>query len=163
MNHPLQPREIVLPFAYQYRVLYLDPSDIYTRIHISATARHQSSKLMGLPVMFPKPLTKICSCGCGKPLPPKRSRWASDDCARFAIDIYNIIYGQLDTIKYYLKKYQGYKCKCGRVRKMKVDHIIPVKLGGGGCWLSNYQFLCHNCHVEKTKIDFGWRGKRVTS
>jgi 5-methylcytosine-specific restriction endonuclease McrA len=75
----------------------------------------------------------------------------------FAADVYRIIYGQPDTIKLYLKKYHGYKCKCGRVRKMKADHIIPVKHGGGGCWLSNYQFLCHACHVHKTNEDFGWK------
>lgn len=37
--------------------------------------------------------------------------------------------------------------------KIHVEHIVPVHKGGGGCWLSNYQFLCESCHKEKTKRD----------
>lgn len=49
------------------------------------------------------------------------------------------------------------------VSPLKVDHIFPVKLGGGGGWLSNYQLLCHKCHVEKTNEDFGWKQpKKIT-
>lgn len=35
--------------------------------------------------------------------------------------------------------------------KIHLDHIIPVQKGGGCGWLSNYQFLCINCHKEKSK------------
>lgn len=47
----------------------------------------------------------------------------------------------------------------GIVAWIKVDHVVPVKLGGGACWLSNYQLLCHDCHVGKTNTDFGWKAK----
>lgn len=35
--------------------------------------------------------------------------------------------------------------------KIHLDHTLPVKKGGGGCWLSNYQLLCEECHKIKTK------------
>ncbi|MBS1623853.1 MAG: HNH endonuclease [Bacteroidetes bacterium] len=154
-------REVKLYAPYQYRVLFLDPAEIYTRIQVQPYARHQRPEHIGLKVMFPKRDDRTCSCGCGHTLGPRRHRWASDDCAAFAADIYAIIYGQRDTIRFYLKHYSGYRCQCGRVRRMKVDHIIPVKHGGGGCWLSNYQFLCHACHVAKTNTDFGWKGNKA--
>lgn len=37
--------------------------------------------------------------------------------------------------------------------KIHVEHIVPVHKGGGGCWLSNYQLLCEDCHKIKTKND----------
>lgn len=46
---------------------------------------------------------------------------------------------------------------CNSSKHVKLDHIVPVKFGGGGCWLNNYQLLCHNCHVQKTNLDFGWK------
>jgi 5-methylcytosine-specific restriction endonuclease McrA len=159
MNYPLPFREVTLPLPFQHRVLFFDPTEVYGRIRIRPHARHQLPADIGMKIMFPKRADKQCSCGCGRLLAGKRHRWATDDCALFAADVYRIIYGQPDTIKLYLKKYHGYKCKCGRVRKMKADHIIPVKHGGGGCWLSNYQFLCHACHVHKTNEDFGWKAE----
>ena len=157
MNHQLALKQVSLPFKFQYRVLFFDPKEIYGKVNIQAHARRQVPENIGMQLMFPKPAEKICACGCGEPLQGRRTRWASDECASFAVDVYRIIYGQLDVVKFYLKKYYGYRCKCGRVRKLKVDHIIPIKHGGGGCWLSNYQFLCHDCHVQKTNADFGWK------
>lgn len=161
MNEPLPFKELHLQLKYQQRVLFLNPAEIYARINIQPYKRRQTPQNIGMQFMFPKQAEKICSCGCGQKLEGKRSRWATDECASFAVDVYHIIYGHLDTIKFYLKEYHGRKCKCGKVRKMKVDHIIPVKHGGGGCWLSNYQFLCHACHVEKTNTDFGWKQQNI--
>lgn len=157
MNYRLAEKPVDLPFKFQQRVLFFDPAEIYSRLKIEPFARHQLPEHIGMQLMFPKQEAKVCSCGCGKELTGRRTRWATDECAHFAVDVYRIIYGQPDVIKFYLKKYHGHKCKCGRVRKMKVDHIVPVKHGGGGCWLSNYQFLCHACHVQKTNTDFGWK------
>lgn len=62
--------------------------------------------------------------------------------------------------------YYGYGCINGCERKhpdsplydnIDIDHIVPVKLGGGGCWLSNYQPLCKPCHKTKTVADFNWK------
>jgi 5-methylcytosine-specific restriction endonuclease McrA len=40
-----------------------------------------------------------------------------------------------------------------RVRSLwEVDHILPVKEGGGGCDERNLQTLCRPCHLRKTKL-----------
>ncbi|RDC63951.1 HNH endonuclease [Adhaeribacter pallidiroseus] len=108
--------------------------------------------------MFPDYQNGICSCGCGQALWGRRKRWASDDCTAFALAIWAIIDGQVGKFEYFVTKYNSKKCAvCGSRRHLKVDHIVPVKHGGGGCWLSNYQLLCHSCHVIKTNKDFGWK------
>ncbi|MDB5261873.1 MAG: endonuclease, partial [Adhaeribacter sp.] len=110
------------------------------------------------PDMFPDRQDGFCSCGCGSALTGRRRRWSSDDCTKFATTVWAIIDGQAGVFEYYVAKYQGRKCAgCGSRRDLKVDHVMPVKHGGGGCWLSNFQLLCHPCHVNKTKIDFGWQ------
>lgn len=43
-------------------------------------------------------------------------------------------------------------CNCG-AGKTVADHIVAVCNGGGACWLNNYQLLCGNCHVTKTRLD----------
>lgn len=34
---------------------------------------------------------------------------------------------------------------------IQVDHMLPVKDGGSGCWLGNYQFLFHKCNTAKNR------------
>lgn len=119
--------------------------------------------------LFPE-VKGICACGCGVELSGRRKRWATEDCSNFAVAVRFIIAGAGSTIQSYLRKYYGWNCfQCGcedkghkmgyngSVSWIKVDHIIPVKLGGGACWLSNYQLLCHDCHVGKTNKDFNWK------
>ncbi|QNF35851.1 HNH endonuclease [Adhaeribacter swui] len=110
--------------------------------------------------MFPNYQNGQCSCGCGAALLGRRKRWATDDCSQFALAVWAIIDGQVGKFEYFVAKYNGRKCAvCRSRRDLKVDHIVPVKHGGGGCWLSNYQLLCHSCHVQKTNKDFGWKQK----
>lgn len=39
---------------------------------------------------------------------------------------------------------------CGK-RALEVDHIVPVSLGGSGDQ-SNLRCLCHECHLEATRL-----------
>ncbi len=152
---------------HQLRVLQFDPKVLptdkiypYNRFH-SLAVRY----------FFPN-VEDLCGCGCGLKLTGRQKQWATNDCSFFAWDIRNIICGRLDTIQRYMRIYNGWVCsKCGGEDKghdmgangtvswIKIDHIIPVKLGGGGCWLSNYQLLCHDCHIGKTNKDFNWKQK----
>ena len=138
------------------RVLFLDPSDIYSRVNIRPYERVQTH--LTFAEMFPAKPDAACACGCGAAISGRRRRWASDDCTKFATTVWAIIDGQAGTISTFVKKYYGAKCSiCGTRKELKADHIIPVKHGGGGCWLSNFQLLCHFCHVAKTNKDFGWK------
>lgn len=43
----------------------------------------------------------------------------------------------------------GFKClHCGTKKRLTIDHIIPVALGGPN-ERSNYQTLCHSCNSRK--------------
>ena len=152
------PRKKLRLTAKQSRVLWFVP-DI--KITINHRERNPKIKMVEL---FP-PIKNRCSCGCGIKLTGRRTRWATKECSDFAGDIHAILSGRLNTISFYLRKYYDWKCqRCncedtghetsyGTVALIKVDHIIPVKQNGGGCWLNNYQLLCHTCHVLKTKED----------
>jgi hypothetical protein len=138
------------------RVLNFDPSDLFHRTKIDPHKRTQSLKSKEL---FP-PQEGICSCGCGEKLTGRRTRWASKDCSMFATDVWAILSGYRNQINFYLLRLLEYQCeRCDATTDLKIDHIIPVKHGGGGCWLDNFQYLCHSCHVQKTNEDFGWKGK----
>ncbi len=150
---------------YQKRVLEFDPANVPNLFKIKSYHRHQNVSILQL---FPKIV--LCACGCGREVIGNRRRWATDECQSFAVAVRFIIYGAADSIAKYLRLYYGWRCcRCncedkghdmgrnGCVSWIKVDHIIPVKLGGGACWLSNYQLLCHDCHVNKTNIDFNWK------
>lgn len=148
---------------YQLRVLFLDPTPIYDRIKVNHFSRFQSVSIYDI---FPSN-DKLCSCGCGKELSGKQKRWASDSCKYFAQAVWGIINGHTQIISSYLRLYHGFEAciKCGltdsysiqsnglSVNNIHIDHIVAVINGGGGCWLSNYQYLCKNCHNEKTNID----------
>ena len=163
----LKPITGALPFKktrikteWHKRVLFLDPAEIYSRIHINPYQRLQTH--LTFPEMFPVRADKACACGCGAQISGRRRRWASADCTRFATTVWAIIDGQAGAIITFVKKYYGPKCSvCGTRQALKADHIIPVKHGGGGCWLSNFQLLCHSCHVAKTNQDFGWKQNKI--
>lgn len=139
------------------RVLFFDPAPIYRTQPVNVYKRVQAS--LEFSKLFPPKLDKTCACGCGLPLNGRRTRWATRACAVFAITIWEIIDGRQATIRKFLKMYHsGWKCAlCNTPNQVRVYHIIPVKHGGGGCWVNNYQLLCHNCHVQKTNTDFGWK------
>lgn len=168
MTDQLPFKEIEFRQQHHGRVMFFDPKEVFERVKINHFQRHPSVSILSI---FP-PLEGICSCGCGQILSGRRSRWATDDCMNFATAVRFIIAGDMKTIGRYLRYYYGWNCsKCGCDDKghdmgangvvswIKIDHIIPVKNGGGGWWLSNYQLICHDCHVNKTKEDFGWKGK----
>lgn len=149
--------------AHQKRVLEFNPSEIYSRIKIDKFSRFQK---IGMLEVFPK-IGKKCGCGCGKNLEGRRTRWASDDCMLFAVDVTALIKGDPAITSIYLSiLFPNWACcKCGVMEKYKEyknglsvsaihkDHIIPIHKGGGGCWLDNYQLLCDDCHKDKTKKD----------
>lgn len=152
---------------YERRVLEFDPSNIPTVYEFKPFQRSHS-----IPIdrIFPLRDDGICACGCGQSLPKNRKRWATQECQLYAVSVRFILAGSTATISRYLRIYYGWNCsKCGCEDKghdmgcngivswIKVDHIIPVKHGGGACWLSNYQLLCHDCHVGKTNKDFNWK------
>ena len=145
------------------RVLFFDPTPIFQNLSLNPYTRGQQVSIKHL---FPKN-GKTCGCGCGQQIPGKKTRWATTECQLFAIDVWAIITGRTETITKHLKKYHRWKCsQCGSrerthelktgkvISRLKIDHIVPVKHGGGACWLNNYQVLCHDCHVSKTKVDF---------
>jgi 5-methylcytosine-specific restriction endonuclease McrA len=154
---------------YQKRVLQFDPSNVPNQFMPKPYKRHQFVSIGNL---FPD-IDGLCSCGCGKELTGRRSRWATNDCQNYAVAVRFILAGHTNTIKRYMRLYYGWKCsQCGcsdkghemgangTVAWIKIDHIVPVKHGGGACWLSNYQLLCHDCHTGKTNNDFGWRNQK---
>lgn len=145
----------------QKRVLLFDPAPIYARIEVDHYKRVQPLKM---PLMFPQIEPGICACGCGEELTGRRSRWATDDCSKMVGIIYSIIAGHHEIIKRFVSLlYDGWACcQCGATWRdapeswgdsdyIQKDHIIAVQKGGGGCWLNNYQPLCHKCHTKKTK------------
>jgi 5-methylcytosine-specific restriction endonuclease McrA len=48
----------------------------------------------------------------------------------------------------------NHRCvKCGSIKNLRVDHIIPVKKGGHPASPSNLQLLCHACNLSKAHIE----------
>lgn len=141
------------------------------RVKIDPYSRTQSFRLHD---MFPTPDDGTCSCGCGKKLTGRRTRWASDECSDAAVSFYYVVCGRSATVRYHLEKRDGGLCgECGRTEYgrererrpdegwleyleavpnlgWEADHIVPVHQGGGGCTLDGYQTLCDDCHRAKT-------------
>jgi len=149
---------------HQVRVLHLNPAEVYARINVNHFERFNR---ITMAEMWPK-IDGHCSCGCGVQLSGRRHRWVSDECQSFAMAVNNIINGNGETITNYLRYYLGYwACiDCGVmdiyqeykngliVDGIHKDHKIPVKHGGGGCWLLNFELRCYKCHKQKTNSDF---------
>jgi len=148
------------------RVLMFDPINVPKLFSVKQYQRRQIVSVLDL---FPVN-GNLCGCGCGQEVKKPKRRWATEECELFAVNVRFIIAGHTATISKFMRRYYGWNCaKCGcedkghdmgangSVSWIKVDHIIPVKLGGGSCWLSNYQLLCHDCHVGKTNNDFNWK------
>ena len=95
-----------IPEVYQ-RILLYNPFEVYERIYNQASpqfTRHEFShykrrNTLNMAVLFPKPKSKICSCGCGKKLTGRRTRWATDDCQLFAFTVHQVISGDPSTIR----------------------------------------------------------------
>lgn len=150
MNEPLQVKNVGKRVPWKIRVLFFDPTETYSRINVD---RHKRVQKIPMMKMFP-PKGKLCRCGCKKKLTGKRTSWATTYCSKFAYDVYSIICGYTSTIRNYLIIYHStWKCLHCDQTDVDMDHIVGVKEGGGGCWLSNFQLLCHDHHVKKTNAN----------
>lgn len=138
-------------------IMLYDPTDMYARI---SELINPYKRIQTIPshILWPSPKDGTCACGCGVKLSGRRTRWATSLCSSTAHEVYYIIANAYQRPHFYMDLYYGRKCvECDKEEsevKLFLDHIIPVKHGGGGCWLSNYQWLCHACHVTKTNKDF---------
>lgn len=153
------------------RVLFFDPSKIYKRLgdQINPYKRHAGISMLQ---MFP-PVEGKCACGCNKKPKvysnklgeEKTMKWASFTCQAVAGDVLSIINNYFGKPAQYITLYAGRKCsECGHDGyDLELDHIVGVKQGGGGCWLSNYRWLCHDCHVAKTNVTFGHKSKTAAN
>lgn len=144
------------------RVFFFDPTSLYEKINDAKVLNpYQRQCTVSINFLFENK-DKRCACGCGKELTGRQKRWASKECNDFAFAVFAIISGYTNTLRQYRNIFiGGYKCEvCGEPENyepVELDHIYPVKFGGGGGWLSNYQFKCKKCHREKTNKDFGFK------
>ncbi len=103
--------------------------------------------------LFPNTEGK-CGCGCGRELSVGRKRWSTNECQQKALYHFYVIKGDTEVIRELLFDVQGGFCQaCGVFdENWEADHIVPVFLGGGGCSLENFQTLCEDCHINKSRI-----------
>jgi len=144
------------------RIFFFDPTPLYEKINEAKVLNpYQRQCTVSINFLFDNK-GKMCACGCGKELSGRQKRWSSKECNDFAFAVFAIISGYANTLRQYRNIFiGGYKCEiCGKPEDheaIELDHIYPVKFGGGGGWLSNYQFKCKKCHREKTNKDFGFK------
>jgi hypothetical protein len=144
------------------RLFNFDPTSIYDRINEHNMLNpFKRQHTVSMKFLFLNE-NGLCACGCGIKLEGRKKRWASKECSDFAFSVFSVISSRIDSIRTYRSIYiGGYACEvCGDkpiYEPVELDHLIPVKYGGGGGWLSNYQFKCRSCHRKKTNKDFGFK------
>lgn len=146
------------------RVLFYNPKKLYKQLgdKLDKNKRHAG---ISMDQLFPK-IDGKCSCGC-KLIPPSgegwQRKWAKSECQSFASNVLSIINNYFGKPAFFISLYYGKKCcKCDSTIDLELDHIIGVKHGGGGCWLSNYRWLCKVCHNDKTNQDFKRKDYKCT-
>lgn len=146
------------------RVMFFDPTELYARIAhlIDPYARHQG---LQMDQVFPRTDNGDCVCGCGlkgkEYSTGKYQKYHSDVCRSFTSDVLSILNNYFKVPSKYITRYAGDKCVgCGGSNWLELDHIVGVKHGGGGSWLSNYEWKCKDCHREKTNKDFGFKSNK---
>ncbi|MFL9976059.1 HNH endonuclease [Paraburkholderia graminis] len=94
-----------------------------------------------------------------KALTPKQK--ARVAAAGNAVRIDDLSGGAWAVIRTRIRKRDSYRCRCCSVavRTGLVDHIKPLAQGGSN-HDDNLQLLCHDCHVDKTNRDNGFKVKR---
>ena len=144
------------------RLVAFDPTEAYKRIDQANAIdpfKRYNSVTIGL--LFPKQ-DKICSCGCGTKLTGRQTVWAGD-CHAMALNVQSVVscHSHILTI---CRLIFGSDCViCGSIETHsthELDHKYPVKFGGAGGWLSNYEFKCKECHRAKTNKDFNFKQYR---
>ena len=146
------------------RVLFFDPTEVYKRIG-DIVDPYERIQAIAIHKIFPS-IEGYCACGCGGELASYQKRWANHNCSQFAWDVRNIICNAHQMPGKYIARYvypSDACCDGDNQSNIQLDHIVGVKHGGGGSWLSNYQYLCHDCHRKKTNKDFGWTAKPVSN
>lgn len=153
---PLPAKALNAKQEYQRRVLTFDPHPIYERLRFKLNPYERYNYIQFFE-MFPDN-ENLCACGCGKELTGRRKRWATNDCQKFAVAVWEILSGRAVFSRFLLNIYDGGQIcrRCGGLGT-DLDHIIPIQKGGGACWISNFQMLCNPCHKVKTREDFGWK------
>lgn len=144
------------------KLVQFDPTEAYKRIDeadVINPKRRYNSVYIGL--IFPKRNDGLCTCGCGLKLEGRRTVWATEDCSNFPGLVWSIITGHSSIINICGRIFGTDCVVCGKSEQEtgethELDHKFPVKFGGAGGWLSNYEFKCKKCHREKTNKDFGF-------
>lgn len=117
---------------------------------VDAFKRYQ--KRLTLYHLFPQEDKSLCSCGCKQPLSGRQKRWASKACNKKALLVFYIIKGDAQVIRQELFKIEGGVCQVcyNKTKTWEADHILPVFMGGGACYMDNFQTLCKSCHTSKS-------------
>jgi len=146
----------------QKLVLY-DPSEVYERLDkLKSINPFKRFNSIGMCFIFPPKGNGICSCGCGKQLTGRQSVWGGSICRRFPLNIQAVLSGHSLLRSICTNIFSSDCVDCGiseweSKAVHELDHICPVKLGGGCSWLNNYEFRCKTCHRKKTNKDFGFK------
>lgn len=99
-----------------HRVLTLDPAPFYQNIYNKNTlfSHYKRWNFLCMDHLFPQIEKELCACGCGQKLSGRRTRWATDECQEFALQVYFTIQGKSVTIRRIVALLSGDKCfKCG--------------------------------------------------
>lgn len=141
-------------------IAMFDPTEAYKRIDaanaINPFRRHNS---VSIGTIFPKQ-KGLCACGCGTKLTGRQTVWASKECQELPVNVQMIISGHSHLLGICRQIFTSDCVVCGAKEDWKtheLDHKYPVKFGGAGGWLTNYEFKCKKCHRDKTNRDFNFK------
>lgn len=143
------------------RLAQFDPTEAYKRIDaanaINPFSRYNSVRI-GL--LFPKNQEGLCACGCGTKLTGRQTVWAGKDCQQLPLNVQTVISGHshILTVCRLIFSKKCVVCDCDEEKEThELDHKYPVKFGGAGGWLTNYEWKCKKCHRDKTNRDFNFK------
>jgi 5-methylcytosine-specific restriction endonuclease McrA len=150
-----------MAFPHIAQVLNFDPTELLAKLTAKGKIKPFSRRQdISVDDVLPSQPAGLCACGCGVKIVPPRRKWAADSCAWFGYAVQGILLNDRKEVLKYLQRQRKaaglpvHACwHCGKEGKLEVDHILAVKLGGGGRWLDNYQLLCPHCHQTKTNED----------
>ncbi len=90
--------------------------------------------------MFPTRTDKVCACGCGGELTGRRTRWASNQCPRDAMRLFDIRQGRPDVVRKALMQRDAGLCAgcstfCALVRQIRDVNPLSAE-DSSGIWMS---------------------------